>query len=176
MATALAVNLKLDGNASLTGAAGLLQRPFNLPLGQGNWSEMKLALGFGAGNNQANTWWADERTVAAGADDDLDLSGTLTNPAGEALALTALKLLLVAVKDADGVKKLLVGPQGLAGAFQGPWGGVGATNYKTVDNFDLLVNHPWGGYPIVGGTTDKLRVHNPGAAAVTYRILIAGVQ
>jgi hypothetical protein len=176
MATNLGITLKLDGSASLTGPAGLLQRAVTLPLGSGSWGDMKLALGFGSGNLQANNWWADERTVAAGADDDLDLSGTLSNVFAELLSLTAIKLLIILIKDADGVKKLVVGPQGLTGAFQGPWGGVGATNSTAVDNFGVPINHPWGGYPIAAGATDKLRVHNPGAAPVTYKILIAGVQ
>jgi hypothetical protein len=176
MATALGINLKLDGQASLTGPAGLLQRPVTLPLGSGAWGDMKLTLGYGTGNNQANNWWADERTVAAGADDDLDLSGTLSNVFAELLSLTAVKLLVILIKDADGVKKLQVGPQGLTGAFQGPWGGVGATNSTTVDSFAAPINHPWAGYPVGAGATDKLRIHNPSAAPVTYRILVAGVQ
>jgi hypothetical protein len=176
MATNAAINLKLDGQASLTGPAGLLQRAVTLPLGSGAWGDMKLALAFGTGNLQANNWWADERTVAAGADDPLDLAGVLTNVFGELLNLTALKLMIILIKDADGVKKLQVGPQALAGAIQGPWGGVGATNYTTVDDFGVPVNSPWAGYPVVGGTTDKVQVHNPSAVAVTYRILIAGVQ
>jgi hypothetical protein len=176
MATNLGITLKLDGSASITGPAGLLQRAVTLPLGSGSWGDMKLALGFGTGNNQANNWWADERTVAAGADDPLDLAGVLTNVFGELLNLTAVKLLVILIKDADGVKQVRVGPQGLAAAIQGPWGGVTATNYTTVDSFGVPINNPWAGYPVVGGTTDKVQVHNPSAVAVTYRILIAGVQ
>lgn len=173
MATDLAVNLKLDGNARIVGAAGLIQPSVPLLLGQGNWPEMKLALTYGAGNNQAKQWWADERTVAAGANDDLDLAGVLVSPINEVITATAIKLLLIALKDPDGTKALRVGPQALAAAIQGPWGGVAATDYTEVKNWCPVINAPWGGYPIVAGTTDKLRIANPGAGPVTYRVLAA---
>lgn len=175
----MASNLKLDiavtGSGVVYGPVGLTTPTEPIVLSQGNWPAMGLSLTYGAGNNQIKQVWQAQRTVLAGANDDLDFSGVLVNGLGETLALIAVKLLLIAINTPDGIKKLRVGPQGLAQAFQGPWGGVGATNYDEVTDWRFAILNPWDGYPIVAGATDKIRIANPSAVDVTYRILAAGL-
>lgn len=175
MATNATVKLDFTGNFSLSGNVGLITPSETIVFGQGNWAAMSLSLAYGAGNNQIKNWYAAQRTLAAGANDDLDLAGSLNNDFDAALVFTAIKLLLVSIVAPDGVKKLRVGPQGVANAFPGKWGGVTALFYDEVYNFNAIINHPWAGYPVTAGTGDILRINNPGAGAVTYNILIAGL-
>jgi hypothetical protein len=178
MASNLDLKANITGGGTLTGSAGLTTPISQFTIGQGLWPAMSLALGFGTANFQAKTWWQQSRTILAGANDDLDLSGVLNNELGDnAIAFLAIKLMLLAIDAPDGVKKLKVGPgaagAAVANAFIGPWANV-ASSFVTIDNFGIPINNPWGGYPVVAGTADQLRITNPGAASVTYRILLAG--
>lgn len=175
MPSNLTLGLTLQGEYVISGAAGLSTPRSTVPIGSGPWGPMALALTFGdPGPFTIRQGFQGRRTVVAGGNDDLDLSGTLVNEYGESVVLVSVKLLLVAIVAPDGVKRLRVGPQGLAQAFAGPWGGVTATDFTAVDNWCPVINHPWDGYPIVAGATDKLRVHNPSAVDVDYNLLVAG--
>jgi hypothetical protein len=171
------VSLELKGNASLTPSTGFVKPAFNVPVGGSGatWAQMLTTLGFGTGSGQANNRYVAQRTLGAGLNDDLDLSGSLTNDFGETLTLTKVKLLVVSIVAPDGTKKLRVGPQGVANAFQGPFGGVTAPCYKEVTHWDPVINEPVNGYTVTPGTGDILRINNPGAGSVTYNILIVGL-
>lgn len=177
MASALSVNLTLSGSAGLTGSTGLVKPSVSVPLGGASaaWAAMAASLGFGTASGQANNLICQQRTCAAGGTDNLDLAGSLTNDLGEAFVLTKVKLLLVSIVAPDGVKKLRVGPNNVANAFQGSFGGVGAGVYKEVTQFDLLIYEPVAGLTVTAGTGDLLVIANPGAGAVVYNILIAGL-
>jgi hypothetical protein len=175
MATNATVSLTTSGNVTLTGAVGLLTPSETLVFGQGNWAAMALSLSYGTGNNQIKNLWFQQRTITAGLNDDLDLAGSLANDFDAGIVFTAIKLLLVSIVAPDGTKRLKVGPQGVANAFPGKWGGVTALFYDEIYNFNAVINHPWAGYPVTAGTADILRINNPTAGAVTYNILIAGV-
>jgi hypothetical protein len=176
MASALSVNLTLSGSAGLTGSTGLVKPSFSVPLGGASaaWAAMTASLGFGTLSGLANNLLCQQRSVGAGLNDDLDLAGSLLNDLGEAFVLSRVKLLVISIVAPDGTKKLRVGPQGLANAWQGPFGGVTAPCYKEVTHWELIVNEPVAGYLVTPGTADLLRVNNPGAGSVTYNILLAG--
>jgi hypothetical protein len=175
MPSNLTLSLTLQGEGVIYGTAGLGTPRNTVPIGSGSWAPMTLALTYGAAaDNKVKQWYQAQRTVAAGADDPLDLAGSLTNELGESVVLTSVKVLLIAIVAPDGIKQLRVGPQGLAQAFQGPWGGVTATDFTNVDNWCTVINNPWSGYPIVAGATDKIQVHNPSAVSVTYNVLAVG--
>jgi hypothetical protein len=173
--TSMSLSLSLNGNGALTKVGPVETVTSPLSFGSGGWDAMSFNLAFGTGNNQGNTWFSEERTLAAGASKDYDLAGGLVNSLGDTLTFTAVKLVLVAIDAPDGTKAVRVGPQGVANAWQGPWGGTGATNYTEVGNWLPVVNHPTTGYPVTSGTAEALRVNNPTGGGVTYRILIAGV-
>jgi len=177
VASDLNLTLNVTGSGNINGPVGITTPSSFLNIGA-NWPAMQTKLTFGTGNNQAKNWYLARRTLGAGLNDDLDLSGALTNELGDAgIAFLAIKILLIAIVAPDGVKKLRVGP-GAAGAvvtnaFAGPWANV-VSAYSTVDNFAHVINMPWAGYPVTAGTADILRINNPGAANVDYNILIAG--
>jgi hypothetical protein len=177
VATDLSLNLTLTGQGTLTGAGGLGPALENFVAGQGSFGTLGFKFGFGTGSTLglANQWYAARRTgLASLGNDDLDLSGGLVNGIGESVVLTAIKLFLVAIVNPDGIKQLRCGPNGLAGAFQGPFSGVAAGAYLTVDHWCPVIYHPWAGYALVGGATDKIRINNPSAVAVDYNVLAVG--
>ena len=175
--TALSETLTLSGTGSYTGAANAAggSPGGSINLGSGSWAAMIDTLTFGTGNNQVNQVYIAQRTVAAGSDDNLDLSGSLKSPVGDTIAFTKIKLCVISIVSPDGTKSLRVGPNGVSNAFQGPWGAVTANVYNTITNFDCIVNEPIAGYTVTDGTGDILPIHNPGAGSVTYNVIILGL-
>ena len=179
MSTNLNLTLNITGNGTLAGPSDITTPSSVITIGN-NWPTMKTTLTYGTAANQAKNWYLKKRTLAAGANDDLDLSGGLTNEVGDTgIIFLAIKVLLIAILSPDGVKKLKVGPGAGAGgtlvanAFIGPWASA-ASSFVQIDNFGLPINHPWGGYAVTSGTADILRINNPGAGSVDYNLLIVG--
>src|SRR5262245_44004825 len=175
MSSKATVDFSLTGNLVLSGNVGLVTPSVTLVFGQGNWATMRQQLTYGTGANQIKNLWWNQRTVAAGLNDNLDLSGVLGNDFDAAIGFTAIKLLIVSIVAPDGVKKLQVGPLGITNAFPGKWGGVTALYYDEIFAFNEVINYPWAGYPVTAGTADILGIKNPTAGSVTYNIAIAGV-
>ena len=108
--------------------------------------------------------------------DNIDLSGVLADGVGNTgLVFAKIKLAVVALYSPDGTIALRVGPQGVANPWQGPYGGSGATVYKTVKYWDVIDYDPVTGTTVTAGTGDILGIYNPGGVAVDYQILLAGV-
>lgn len=173
--TGLAETVTLSGTGVYTGAAGLGQATGSLNPGQGTWSAMSSALTFGTGSGQVNQVYIAQRTVGATTNDNLDLSGSLLSPVGDSITFTKIKLLMINIESPDGTKKLQVGPNAVANAFQGPFGALTANVYIEVTNFATLINEPVTGYTVTAGTADILVLRNPTAGSVTYDILIMGI-
>jgi hypothetical protein len=126
----------------------------------------------GTGNNQANTIWSDERTLANGGTDSLDLAGGLTDVFGSTLTFTKIKAILIDIDAPDGTKALRVGPRSVANAFTGPWGD--ASDFITVTRTYYQVE-PYSGWTVTAGTGDLLVVNNNSGVSVTYRIVLLGL-
>lgn len=172
--TDLTATFKIDASGQLKKAADLSSAVDSVRVGQGAFDAITKSFTFGTGNSQANSWWHDERSILTTANDDLDLSGVLDNLFDSDIAFTAIKWLLIDLDAPDGTKSLRVGPQNVANGWTAPWGGGGATVYQTVHTQMFLIS-PYGGYAVTAGTGDILRIHNPGASTVTYRIWLGGV-
>ena len=135
---------------------------------------LDIGLDFGTGSGQANKLYIGKRTIAAATFDNIDLAGSLVDGLGNTLTFANLKLALAAIVTPDGTKSLRVGPQGVANAFQGPWGGTAAAVYRTFKNWDLAVYEPVTGFPVTAGTGDIFPVYNPGATSLDFWLLLAG--
>ena len=159
-----------DPNGSLSTGTDLLS------IGNGGFAALTQNITDGAsGAYKANKYYRGQRTLAAAANDDLDLSGGLSDPFGNAFNFTYVRGILLAIVTPDGTKKLRFGPQNVANAWQGPFGGVGATVYFDVLDHFLLVNFTGvNGWAVTAATADILRINNPSAGAVTYNIAILG--
>lgn len=182
MAATLSALLSLAGSAvyGLGSGEGVSINP-RVAIGAGDWATMITGFSTGSadtvsGNNGlGQKMYADQLTLGAGATGTFNLTdGTLT-VAGAAQVFTKVKLVLVQIVSPDGTKSLQVGALGNANAFQGPEGGTGASNYTTMNDWMLYINHKWAGYAIAGaGAGNILSIKNPGAGSVTYNILIIG--
>lgn len=161
--TTLAVSLAATLNQSLKLQAG------GLPI---NYART-LGLSNGSGAGQADRIWADTRTLAASALEDLDLAGTLVDGFGQVITLARVKAIVIAAAGAN-ANNLVVGGAA-ANAFVN-WVGA-ATHTITVrpGGLFVLASTDAVGYAVTAGTGDLLRVTNGGAGtAVTYDIVVIG--
>ena len=141
--------------------------------------ETKLSLDWlfsfltGAGALQINELFRDTRTLADGATEDLDLSGTaLTNDFGVAIAFARVKI--IAIRNKSTSQLLTIG-------------GAASAQFSTLfgDPTDKIVLRPGGaviliapdatGYAVTATTADMLKIANGSAGSATdYDIAIAG--
>jgi hypothetical protein len=136
---------------------------------------LQLASGVAAG--QADKIFADQRTIAASGNDDLDLAGVLTDPLGAPLTFVKVKALIVAAASGN-TNNVVVGGAGTNG-WVGPFGA--ATHTVTVRPGGALVLMTGAGdangYAVTAGTGDLLRIANSaGVTPVTYDIVIVGTS
>lgn len=137
---------------------------------------IELASGTGAG--QADKVFADTRTLAASANEDLDLAaGALTDAFGTTLTFAKVKAVYVAAA-AGNTNNVVVGGAA-TNTWTGPFGA--ATHTIAVRPGGVLelaageadVN----GYAVTAGTGDQLRVANSGGTtSVTYTLVIVGTS
>lgn len=127
----------------------------------------------GVGLNQVNRLWHDQRTLAASANEDLDLAGVLTDPFGGTITNARIKGIVIKAA-ATNTNNVIVG--GAATNAFINWVGA-ATHTLTVrpDGVFALFAPDAGGYAVTAGTGDLLRVANSGAgSSITYDIVLLG--
>lgn len=132
-----------------------------------------FALLSGAGLNQADRIWSDQRNLGASGAESLDLSGSLLDALGGPFVLTKLKMIAVHAL-ATNTNNVNVGgvANGIAGVF-----GDAVSDFMVVRPGGLMV---WlapdaAGAAVVAGTGDLLRVANSaGGTGVDYQIVLAG--
>lgn len=136
-----------------------------------------VSFGTGAGAGQADTLYRNAFTLAPSASLAIDLKGGTgeLDVTGAALTLQLVRALYVefTTAPAAGVSVRL-GPQGATNAWQGPFGGVAAANYLTLQQ-GVLVPAPVDGWA-VDATHKILTLTNPGAGSVSGVIEIPGVH
>lgn len=164
---ALDVSLLLQGFITHTS-------PADLSTPTDEW-ERTVQLDFtdGAGANQANRIFHDERTISASSNEDLDLAGSLTDKFGATITFARIKAIVVEASSAN-ANNVHVG---------------GAASNQFVNwvanSSDIIVVKPGGffvlatpdatGYAVTAGTGDLLRIANSGAGtSVVYRIWLIG--
>jgi len=167
----LQTTIKADFGAvqSVNGPFGNAAAPAQIDL------ELILATGTGAG--QADLSWFGERTVASGANDDIDLVGGLTDTFGNAIAMAELVglILINAPKTGDpNTTNLTIG--GGSNPFTGFLGGTTPTLGPIVPN--AMVMLAAGGAAGLGAVTadtgDILRIANAAGAEAKYQIGLIG--
>lgn len=127
----------------------------------------------GAGANQVNRIFSDQRTLGASATEDLDLAGVLTDAFGAVITLARVKAILV--KAAAGNTNNVVVGAAAATQFVGFFGAATHTVAIQPGGAFLIVTPTAAGWPVTAGSTDFLRIANGGAGTpITYDILILG--
>ena len=126
--------------------------------------------------NQINEMFSDQRTLADGVSEEIDLSGSLTNALGTSIVFNAVKVLQIIIK--SGVANLKVG-------------GAAANGWVTMfdDPTDKLIVRGGGGgflifapdvigYDVTAATADLLKIEHDGSdsADIVYNIYIGGIK
>lgn len=164
---AVATTISLQTIADLTKAFDLVTG--SVPLNKRNLFEWAS----GTGADQANRIFHDQRTLAASANEDLDLSGGLSDAFGDTIIFARVLALLVAAASANANNVLV--------------GGAAANQFINwvANSSDIITVRPGGlllvvardatAYAVTAGTGDLLRIANSaGGTSVTYDIVIIG--
>jgi hypothetical protein len=135
--------------------------------------EMNEIVSFtpGALAGQTNLVFADNRTIAASANDDLDLNGSLPGALGGVLAFISVKAIIIRAA-AGNTNNVVVGGASSNG-FVGPFGA--AAHTVAIRPGDELVITNRTGWTVTPSTGDILRIANSGSGTpVSYDIIILG--
>lgn len=136
--------------------------------------DVSLASGTAAG--QADRVWSDTRTLAASANEDLDLAGALADAFAVAAVFVRVKGIYIAAAAAN-TNNVVIGA-----AASNPWATLlSATGTVTLrPGAALLVvagSADATGYAVTAGTGDLLRITNSAAGtSVTYDIVVIGAS
>lgn len=134
----------------------------------------QLDFASGTGADQADVLWSDQRTLAASATEDLDLSGSLSDALGTSVALARVKALFV--QAATGNTNDVV----LGNATTNAWATLlSATGTLTLKPgaFVLVGCEGATAWAVTAGTGDLLKVANSSSGSgVTYNIAIIGAS
>lgn len=136
----------------------------------------RVQLRTGTAAGQADRLFYDERTLAASANEDLDLAGVLVDNFGATFTLLRVKALVVTAS-ASNVNNVVVGA-----AASNAWAALlGATGTITVRPDTTVAVFAGGadgtGYAVTGGTGDLLRFTNSaGGSSVTYQVIVIGAS
>lgn len=132
-----------------------------------------IAFTDGAGLNQAQQLFSDHRTIAASGTDDLDLNGVLKDAAGNLIALTKIKAILIRAA-AGNANNVVVGGAPANQDFSMFGSATDKVQIKP-GGFMMLCAPDANGYAVTPGTGDILRIANGGAGtSVDYDIVIIG--
>lgn len=134
-----------------------------------------IALANGTGAGQADRIFSDTRTLAASANEDLDLAGVLVDAFGA--AITFVKVKAIVVSAASGNTNNVVIGGAAATQFVGPFGAATHTISVAPGGFFAIARSDATGWAVGAGASDLLRVANSGAGtSVTYDIVIIGTS
>jgi len=134
---------------------------------------VQLASGIGA--NQADTVFSDKRTLAASANETLDLSGGgLKDDLGAPANFAKVKAILI-VASKNNINNVVIGAAA-ANPFLGPLGGTAPTITLPPGGFVLLAA-PINGWSSAEAAADQLKIENSGAGTpVDYDIHALGTS
>ncbi|MCV0371078.1 hypothetical protein [Filomicrobium sp.] len=133
-----------------------------------------IKLANGTGTDEADVIFADQRTLNASGNEDLDLTGVLENALGEAANFATVKALLIRAASGN-TNDVVVGPAA-ANGFTGPFGD-DSDRIEIPPGGAFLAAAPNAGWDVTAGTGDLLNVANSGAGSpVTYDVIIVGTS
>lgn len=138
--------------------------------------EYSVSLADGISNDQADKIWHDQRTLAAGASEDLDLtalSRTLFDGTFTTGVLKVKALMIVNLATTSGYDLTVGGAP--AQTWVGPFGTAADKVKVPADSCLLLVNKK-SGWSVTNSSADLLRITNTAAGSVTYNLAIVGTS
>ena len=123
----------------------------------------------GTAAGQAQKIWHDQRDLAAGGNEELDLQALARTVFGDSaqVVFSAIKSLLIEVTNGTG-------PLRLGGAATNPWQGpLSSGGTLDVGSGDIFFQSNQNGWS-VSATAKQLKLENLGSDQLTYRIILVG--
>lgn len=135
------------------------------------------SLANGTAVDLADRIWHDERTITTGANDDLDLTALARTLYGVSspVALVKLKVLMIVVLSTVTGDKLKL-DSSVTNGYVGPFDGSAASKVVVGADSPLILANKKDGFGAVSGTNKIIRITNPGATSVLYRIVLIGTS
>ena len=127
------------------------------------------AFANGTGSNQGNEFFSDTRTVTA-SPETLDLTSGLTNAFGETVVFAKIKAIIVHNKSTASGAILIIKGNAITNA---GWISGTTPHHAIPPNGWYIVTSPVDGFTIINTTQDQL-TFEPGAATITYDLIIIG--
>lgn len=132
------------------------------------------ALTNGTSDKQADVIFSDTRTLTTGANETLNLAGSLVDSAfGSTLTFVNIKAIMIFSK-LDANRVLTVGGAASNG-FATPFG-ASTDTIKINPGGSLVLIAPNTGYAVTAGTGDLLKIANASGGSTTYDIIIIGTS
>jgi len=149
-----------------TGSADLGAPKMRVSIGK----ELSLVPGTDA-TNKADILFSDQRTLAASANEDLDLAGVLASAFGS--TITAAEIVAIFVSAASGNTNNVNVTRPASNGFAGPF--LAASDGISVKPGEFALLASQSGWPVTAATGDLLNIANSaGSTSVTYDIVIVG--
>lgn len=137
-------------------------------------------LADGIALDEADAIWHDRRTLAAGANDDLDLAGALADAFGKTLTFARIKAIAIQNRTATAGVNLEIGggDDGAGNNAFASWLGDASDKLQVGPEGGLLLWNPsLAAYAVTAGTGDILRIHNAsGSDSAEYDIVLVGAS
>ena len=164
MALTTQINLGLIATLTATaGDFGTTQFPVNYQKGF-TWAS-------GVAANQADFFWSDQRTLTTGANEDLDLAGSLTSHLGGTVTFARIKAILFFAAAANTTNITISRP-----ASNGvPFLSAASDAFVLLPGGCFLLTNPSAaGIAVTAGTGDLINVANSAGASGVYDVLLVG--
>lgn len=133
-----------------------------------------LTWATGTGADQADRLFHDKRTLSTGANEDVDLVGTLLDGLGQTFSPARLKCLLVYNRPTN-TTNLTIKP-GAVNGIAGLFGAAAHTVTIPPGGIFLVVAPTAAAYALTAGTGDLLNVANAAGASADYDIVVLGAS
>lgn len=166
-----AIQSTLNDNAAPgapAGATGMESNPAD------SYSDQEQSqFQFGTGANLANSHFHGQWTCAAGGQVVFDVAGALNDAFGDGITAAEIKGIMIRnLEDTPG-EVLHVFGDNAAGAAVSNIMTPGGTDAVVIGpNGFIMVSNPIDGWAVVGGASDEIEVHNPGASDIDFEIFI----
>lgn len=162
-------SVRLNVTASLSEESDLTAATVNVPF------NLSASIADGDTANKAERVWADVRSLAIGASEALDLSGSLIDGLGHTIAFNRVIAFVIQAGAANDATITIGGA--VANAWE-PWAGASGDKIKLNHGAVAMLFDPSAtGFPVTAGTADQLKILNDSAtAAATYTIYLIGSE
>jgi len=139
--------------------------------------EYKQGLTDGVGTNQADKIWHDTRSLAGGADDDLDLSNLVNQLFGSTVTISLARVKAILIHNtATAAGEDLLLDSSVANALLAPFNGSANSKIEIPADSTLLLVNRGEGWPVAPATADRLRITSDGAGSIDYKIVLVGTS